>query len=127
MYYICIQKKGIILNVSYMYTIIVMDHRVLDPPRRAHQVLDTPVHQRLVRCREDAVFVLLHRCLPACTCIHVARFLGGVVWIILTWGLVLVMRPHGHSGPCEQLEGQLFEEVFDDVHHIGADVPDYVE
>ena len=41
--------------------------------------------------------------------------------------LVLAFVPLRDSCPREEFESQLLEPVFDDVHHIGADVPNDVE
>lgn len=110
-----------------IYSVTGHDHGVLEPVRRAHQVLHPAIDQALVRLRECALLVLLHSVLPTTQSVLVFCLLPGEVRIVLLWGGVLVRGPVRHATPCEQLEGELLEEVLDDVHHIRADVPDDVE
>ena len=50
-----------------------------------------------------------------------------VVFSTFRRGLVFACIPDWYSRPREQFEGEFLEEVLDDVHHIGADVPNDVE
>jgi hypothetical protein len=107
--------------------VCALDHGVLDPFGRAHQVLHTLVHEDLILSREGALLILQHCFLPArngfSTALLFLRELRVTASRLLVFGLVPFWGPL----PCEELESELLEEVLDDVHHVWADVPNDVE
>jgi hypothetical protein len=90
-------------------------------------VFHSPVYDLLVARRECTLFSLLHSLFPARTGVEVFSLLGLIFRVVFSWGPILFVGPCGYSFPCKELEGELLEEILDDVHHIWADVPDHVE
>ena len=107
--------------------VFCMYHRVLDPPGGSHQFLNPSIDDVLVFRGEYAPLVCGARSCPSLPAVFIGSQFGVIIGTIFPGFWAFFCGPQGDSFPHKQFEGQLLKEIFDDMHHIWADIPDDIE
>ena len=84
--------------------VCALDHGVLDPFGRAHQVLHTLVHEDLILSREGALLILQHCFLPARNGFSTALLFLRELRVTASRLLVLVLSHSGVLFPAKSLK-----------------------